>query len=410
MGGDGSTQAWRYTIHADGRPAGQALTTLKNLSGFLDASIGSLGFAASSTPLDPSSSSQADVPVILSDLHSLFALISKETTNLSLAFAPPKEHWDAVEATAKKLNDLSSKTLYGISLLRQVTADEGITEHVLAKQWRMATITVLERLKELSNACVRIYTALGDHVIKSDQRKQILTNTSLVWKAVERTEALPADERSAFVTALKSTIATFDDALEEVEELSKREAKGKGKAENQDQEEDEEEAESEPDDEDGDGFDFDDFDDNDTPISEEELRRVQAAFQYMKLVKALLRKIATLQDESIPYGRICELGDRIASLQDELASALHPSQDVAEVRQEAKKYQQDVLELFAVIPHASANRDLADDMQKLKVDGDARTASTGKDEESRKWYTACQEHLDKASTALLALCEDGPER
>lgn len=351
--------------------------------------------------------------VVLSDLHNIFALISKETTNLSLAFAPPKEHWDAIHATAKKLNDLASKLLFGLGLLRQKTTGEGITEHVLAKQWRMASVTVLECLKELSDVCVRIYTALGDKAIKADQRKHILTNTSHVWKSVERTETLPKDERSAFVIAMKSTITTFDDALEEVEELSKREAKGKGRAVNQDESEEEQEDEktnADDKDEDDDDFDFDDFEDDDTPISQEELDIVQAAYQYMKLVKALLRKIATLQGEAIQYGRLCESTERIASLQDELASALHPPQDIGDVRSEAKRYRQVVSEVLESLLEDPSAEEVAKGVENLSIKLESAASGTPKEAEMQRWFKACHGHLDKASSALLLLCEDGPER
>ncbi|KAK9893810.1 hypothetical protein P389DRAFT_108843 [Cystobasidium minutum MCA 4210] len=273
----------------------------------------------------------------------------------------------------------------------------------------MASITVLECLRELSDVCVKTYAALGDKTIKADQRKVILTHTSHVWKSVERTEKLPKHERSAFVIAMKSTITTFEDALEEVEELSKREAKGKGRAVNQD--EPEEEAEDETDDDDDeDDFDFDDFED-DEHISQEELAAVKAAYQYMKLVKALLRKIATLQGETKRYGRICDNAERIASLQDDLASALHPSQSTADIRSETKRYQQAVSELLQLVSSKTSEADnLAQDMEKVKLNGSADSEVSEKETDNQKWFKACQGHLEKASSALLLLCEDGPER
>lgn len=274
-------------------------------------------------------------------------------------------------------------------------------------------MTVLECLKELSDVCVRTYTALGDKAIKADQRKQILTNTSHVWKSVERTENLPKDERSAFVIAMKSTITTFDDALEEVEELSKREAKGKGRAVNQDESEEEQEdgkADGEDKDEDDDDFDFDDFEDDDTPISQEELDIVQAAYQYMKLVKALLRKIATLQGEGIQYGRLCESAERIASLQDELASALHPPQDIGDVRSEAKRYCGVVSQLLESLLKDTSAEEVASEVEKLSIKPESSVNGTLREIETQRWFKACHEHLDKASSALLLLCEDRPER
>lgn len=385
------------------------MATLKKLSGFLDASIGSLSAASveanASSAISNGTSTNDDTPAsaILSDLHSLFTLLSKETTNLSLAFAPPKEHWDAVDATAKKLNDLSSKIVYGLSVLRQQSTTEDVTEHILAKQWRLASITVFERLMELSNACFSIYNSLGNETIASTQRKQILTNTSLVWKAVERTEKLPKDDRTAFVIAWKETMDTFQDALEEIEALSRKEAKGKARAENQDEVSD--------DDEDGDedDFDFDDLED-DGPISEEELKIVQAAYQYMKLVKALLRKTGTVQDDYIPYGRLAEFGNRIASSQDELASALHPPQEVSVIRNELQTYCGVTSILIESVMDAQPATDLAKKLETASLEEGSNSGAARSPSDTEKWFSLCQQHLQKASSTVLALCEDGPER
>lgn len=390
---------------------GQALATLKNLSGFLDATIGSLSaasaaaYASSTSVNNPAANQEATLSAILSDLHNLFALISKETTNLSLAFAPPKEHWDAVDGTAKKLNDLSSKVVYGLRLLRGQTTSEDVLEHILAKQWRLASITTFECLMELSNSCITIYTALGHKPIQATQRKRILTNTSLVWKAVERTEKLPNDERSAFVISWKETLETFEDALEEVEELSQREAKGKEKAENQDEEAAEETGHGEEEDD----FDFDDLDD-DTPISEEELRVVQSVYQYMKLVKALLRNISTLQGESLPFGRIAEFGNRIASCQDELASAIQPPQDTASIRAETRNYSENINSLIKLVMESLSEHSLAKSLERASLTEQKHATPIASPTDSEKWFTMCKQHLDKASLAILALCEDGPER
>jgi hypothetical protein len=388
-----------------------ALDTLRALSSFLHASIASLNSAATgqadangsavngSSP--SASTSSAPLATIISDLHSLFALVSKETTSLSLAFAPPNESWDAVEGTAKKLHDLSSKLTFGLGLLRQRTAGEGLQEDMLAKQWRLSTMTVLECLQELCDTCITIYTGLGDKNIKPEQRKHILTNTSLIWKSVEKTASLPSDEQTAFSISWKQLCTTYEDALEEVEELTRREIKGKGKAVDQDEQEDahasdDSDLEDEDEDEDEDEFDFDDQ----TPVTEDELERIKAAYHLMKLVKALLRKIDKLPPASIPYGQIHAVGEIVTSLQDDLASALHPPHDAQEVRKELAT----IRKLCELVTRSLGQADLERSMSQATID---KSKSTAKSQDgvadgnmAAKWLLACQTHIDKANTVL----------
>merc|ERR1712093_376468 len=301
-----------------------ALTSVSKLAAFLEASNVTLSSPSTSTGDNNSSSNdtsngvtstssaspshgtsslaaeerppQQEVTTVPSDLGALFALISKETTALSLAFAPPKESWDAVDGTIKKLHGILGKVLF----CNSVPAGPGSTAPLLAKEWRSGTLEVVTALRSYAKGT-------SNTPIKSGQRKQILTATSLVWKTVERTDSLPRTEHEAFVASWKADLGMFDDALEEVEQLTQRDVKGKGRAvdeedegetkaaakgaaSQQDSMADEDDGDYDNDDDDDDDFGDDDQDD-DAPVAEEDMEVINAAYQLMKLVQALLRKV-----------------------------------------------------------------------------------------------------------------------
>ena len=172
-----------------GNRAESALEALKGLSTLLDATLTSLSSNTLSNSDANGENEAASTSTILSDLTGLFTLISKETTALSLAFAPPKETWDAVQGVAKKLQDLVGKIAFALDLLQQRQGRDSL----LAKEWFTGSENTLVTLKELIDTSHTIYTSQlpASGKIKPEQRKQILTGTSLVWKAVEKLEKLP---------------------------------------------------------------------------------------------------------------------------------------------------------------------------------------------------------------------------
>jgi hypothetical protein len=351
----------------------------------------------------------ASTSTILSDLSGLFTLISKETTALSLAFAPPKETWDAVQGVAKNLQDLVGKIAFALDLLQQRQGRESL----LAKEWFTGSENALVTLKELIDTSHTIYTAQfpASGKIKPEQRKQILTETSLVWKAVEKLEKLSKDEISAFVKVWTALLAVMQDALSEVEELTQRTDKGKGKAEDSEDDEDDDFG-----DDFGDDFDYDDGE----PLSPEELEVALSAIQLMKFVKALFKKLSTstftstlshISSASTLLIRIHHAGQAIQCQQDELASTLYHPQSLQDIATNTREYQALSLKLLEMAQSGGEPEDLAQAVSGLTLsNGSDEKAEPGADRlqkkgELDKWCAACRLQIERTATDLLAKCE-----
>jgi len=464
----GTTPSTRTPTNMVNRTA--ALTSVSKLAAFLEASNVTLSSPSTSTGVNNSSSNgtsngvsstssgspshgtsslaaeerppQQEVTTVLSDLGALFTLISKETTALSLAFAPPKESWDAVDGTIKKLHGILGKVLFCNSVL----AGPGSTAPLLAKEWRSGTLEVFTALRDLLDTAHRSYAkGTSNTPIKSGQRKQILTATSLVWKTVERTDSLARTEHEAFVGSWKADLDMFDDALEEVEQLTQRDVKGKGRAVDEEDEGGTKAAakgaasqqDSMADEDDGDYDNDDDFDfgddnqDDDAPVAEEDMEVINAAYQLMKLVQALLRKVQQAAspttntfDPALPATLLYQLNEAcrvLLPLQDDLASALYPPIDIEDAAENAKAYKEAALRIATLAGESqgesesesesqqranskkSASEGLADELANMSVqDGSSRPPSASS--QSQAWFVACHTQIAKAAEGLLAKC------
>ncbi|CAD6572560.1 MAG: hypothetical protein CYPHOPRED_004880 [Cyphobasidiales sp. Tagirdzhanova-0007] len=410
------------------------------MSAFIEATMHSLAIpACQSHPPSQEIEDLQSTPKILSDLQSLFALISKETTALSLAFAPPKESWDAVEGQITKLTDLVGKIHYVLGLWRFANSPSGLqqdTESLLVKEWRLGTLYTIESLKDLIDSFHSTYMSLEPaQGINIQQRKKFLTLTSLIWKAVEKTVELPKNENEAFVKIWKGMLDTLQDAMEEVQQLIKREQKGKGRVEEQDREHFEEGSNQGDDD----YFDIGESDDE-GPLDEAGLEVAVAALQLMKLVRALYKRIATESSSkagstlaTFHFVSMHRAGQALLSAQDDLASSLYSPQSRGDIAQHARDYR----EIAQKLVHAakSANDSLLvkegelegqlsnlslvygqtqphEDRPGQEVSDATKTDRNTANERIVKvmaWYEACGKQIDRAAMALLEKCE-GPNR
>lgn len=410
--------------------------------------------SSSSSSSSPPTSSDQPVSTVLSDLRSLFTLVSKETTALSLAFAPPKESWDAVEGTVKKLHVLLGKVLFCNSVLSRPPSptlasssasssspSSSSSNLLLARDWRAGTLQVFAALKELLDTAHSIYTGLASPTtpIKPVQRKQILTATSVVWKVIERTECLPNDELEAFSRAWKADLEVFNDALEEAEQLTTRDVKGKGRAmegdedgdDDGDGDDDEEEEERtgqqrnghDDDHDDDDGF-FDFGGGEEDPVTEEEMGVINASVHLMKLVQALYKRISqdagqssATQKKKVPslpadqLAQLYEASQKLLSLQDELASSLYPPLDLQEVHKHAASYETAAARI-AVLAAGEQSTSCKDDAAELASKLDDLSIKEGSDvAESlsacsrNDWFGVCQKQIAQAAGAVRTACQ-----
>lgn len=392
------------------RSAVEALAALAQLSKFLEASLASLAASSSSISIISNASSApsdelptAQKPTILSDLSGLYTLLSKETTALSLAFAPPSESWDAVHATCQRLQELAGKLVYCISMLRNSSRGESL----LAKEYRHGSLTVLESLLELIGTCRAIYALLPDgKKITPEQRKRMLTLTSQVWKSIERTSQLPQTEQEAFSKAWQGMLEMLQDGLDEVEDLTHRPVLDKGKARA---------VEPAPDSTNGsedDEADFDDLseDDDEAPLEYAEAKVIRAAFQLMKLVKAMFRSIKAehagfeSQGGEYAYQSVHAAGQVLLSAQDDLASVLDPPLRLIEVGKLALSYRNAAKALCDItceaLTPADVMGDLTSGMDRLGTQAKASTGSYS----AERWLLNCRQNIERAADELEESC------
>lgn len=285
----------------------------------------------------------------------------------------------------------------------------------------MITGATLEALEALVSICHSTYIKLpATSAIKPQQRKQILTHTSLVWKTIERTENLAKTEVEAFRNSWKEVVGLLEDALAEVTEITSREVQegpmGKGK---------EKEEVSDGEDDELDEFGEEDFDDDDEgPISREEAEVAQAALQVMKLVRALVKKVSVLAPHLRPssLSTLHMTAQSLLAAHDDLASSLYPPQNLPEVLEAAKRYKEIALAILSeALARSSAKEDgatgtdeaLANATQKLDVsardnaqgNGTAKEAALQIGPEQEAWCRACQAQIEKTTQALMDKCQ-----
>ncbi|KAL7009891.1 hypothetical protein EMMF5_000799 [Cystobasidiomycetes sp. EMM_F5] len=338
----------------------QALAGLSTLAVLLESSCANLA-SSSTVPIPASVNDLADAGIsspsptsvtTLSDLTSLLTLLSKETTALSLALAPPSETWNAVEAVSKKLSDLTGKLVYAVGVLRIASLPEaaststatGVDESLLAAAWRNAVRTALEALYDLVSESCDTYSSLKPPMtgrISGPQRKKILTLTSHTWKAVERIQqATPKTEQAAFSVVWKDLLETFDDAYDETKELvqvSPIESNGTSTSNHQDSDEE---------DSDEDDGEFDDLDEPDTPLTPAEHVIAQKSLQIMQQARTILESLqSAIISSSTGLADLHHLGQKLLATHDDLTCSLHGPQSASDVMKNLADYRQVVSQL-----------------------------------------------------------------
>merc|ERR1711939_1075841 len=191
---------------------------------------------------------------------------------------------------------------------------------------------------------------------------------------------------------------------------------------------DEDDGDYDNDDDDDDDFDFgDDNQDDDAPVAEEDMEGINAAYQLMKLVQALLRKVQQAAspttntfDPALPATLLYQLNEAcrvLLPLQDDLASALYPPIDIEDAAENAKAYKEAALRIATLAGESesesesqqranskkSASEGLADELANMSVqDGSSRPPSASS--QSQAWFVACHTQIAKAAEGLLAKC------
>ncbi|GAA5879707.1 hypothetical protein JCM1840_006834 [Sporobolomyces johnsonii] len=281
----------------------------------------------SSSPASTSTPPPPPIAAVRSDLIALLGLLSKESTNLTLALKPPVSG-AAVLGTVDKVREALDKVGF---LAEQCPREAG----ALAKQINWTTQESLENLSHLLSAAAQALSA--PPASANSTREGVLRAAKAFWAACDRAaKELPADELEAVRRGWRDTLGLLDDCLDEVAEL----AAGGGEEDDDDEEEEEE------DDDDDDGL--------TTPsqraaLTSQELARIDAARLLLRLSRLLLNRLLTTttptsppppspspsSSSATPAGLTTPaflaasrpLVSQLSALADDLALALSPPQD-----------------------------------------------------------------------------------
>ncbi|GAA5886459.1 hypothetical protein JCM5296_001914 [Sporobolomyces johnsonii] len=278
--------------------------------------------SSSSSPASTSTPPPPPIAAVRSDLIALLGLLSKESTNLTLALKPPVSG-AAVLGTVDKVREALDKVGF---LAEQCPREAG----ALAKQINWTTQESLESLSHLLSAAAQALSA--PPASANSTREGVLRAAKAFWAACDRAaKELPADELEAVRRGWRDTLGLLDDCLDEVAELAA------GGGDDDDEEDD--------DDEDDDGL--------TTPsprpaLTSQELARIDAARLLLRLSRLLLNRLLTTTtttpsppppspspSSANPAGLTTPaflatsrpLVSQLSALADDLALALLPPQD-----------------------------------------------------------------------------------
>lgn len=429
--------------------AEEALATLRGLSTFLGAASQSLHLATAATTSGTHDQQNGDVQIapvetVLSDIRSLLTLLSKETTALSLAFAPPKESWDAVNGVAKKLHDLVGKLLFAMECLAagHMREQPDKPQRTLLYRAYSHNITdvfvVLQRLAEdaqeiykssLSSSSGNSTSLAKGSSASAEQRKLILTRTSQTWNQIEAAQRAPTSERSAFEDAVAGDLSILEDAVDEVNGLLQRQevasrangASQRDQPQPADSTRTGEASTSADEDEDEDDFGFGDEDDEEE-LSQTEIERAQAVFHLMKLTRALVKKVSAsaytslLAADSADFAKLQKAVQALLEHQDTLALTLYGPQESWDVLEQSKKYTEASGDLASMASrfleaksndHSRSLQDVTDNLRSLSVSGTSDKAAPALSDRAKlqAWFDACQTQINKGAAAVSRLCE-----